>query len=92
VDLERVCGNQYCYAETSCAGAETDPQAISGGAALPPPPPPPFFPFRNSSLPWADRLADLMSRLSLDDKVQFLQNHPSGIPALGIRPYSFETE
>jgi beta-glucosidase len=60
--------------------------------APPTPPPTPTLPFRDPALPWAERVADLVSRLTLDEKVGFLQTHPPAVERLGIRPYSFETE
>ncbi|XP_038066380.1 xylan 1,4-beta-xylosidase-like [Patiria miniata] len=57
------------------------------------------FPFQNFSLPWEERLADLISRLELDDIVLQLARGGAGpngptppIPRLGIGPYNWNTE
>ncbi|XP_046550191.1 probable beta-D-xylosidase 2 [Haliotis rubra] len=58
------------------------------------------FAFRNTSLPWDDRVNDLVGRLTLDEiKLQMSRGGagPQGgpapaIPRLGINPYSWNTE
>ncbi|XP_067675249.1 uncharacterized protein [Haliotis asinina] len=58
------------------------------------------FPFRNTSLPWGDRVNDLVGRLTLDEiKLQMSRGGSGpkagpapGIPRLGIKPYSWNTE
>ena len=57
------------------------------------------FPFQNDSLPWDERLDDLMARLSLDDMTLQMARGGSGpngpsppIPRLNIGPYDWDTE
>ncbi|XP_022099649.1 probable beta-D-xylosidase 2 [Acanthaster planci] len=57
------------------------------------------FPFWNDSLPWDERLDDLLSRLTLDDVTLQMARGGSGpngpappIPRLGIGPYDWDTE
>ncbi|XP_071112760.1 uncharacterized protein [Haliotis cracherodii] len=58
------------------------------------------FPFRNTSLPWADRVNDLVGRLTLDEIKLQISRGGSGpkagpapaVPRLGIKPYSWNTE
>ena len=57
------------------------------------------YPFQNYSLPWDERLDDLVSRLQLDDIVLQLARGGAGpngpsppIPRLGIGPYNWNTE
>ncbi|XP_067673894.1 uncharacterized protein [Haliotis asinina] len=56
------------------------------------------FPFRNTSLPWNQRVDDLVSRLSIEE-IQFqmarggaVNDGTPPIPRLGIKPYSWNTE
>ncbi|XP_071112668.1 uncharacterized protein [Haliotis cracherodii] len=56
------------------------------------------FPFRNASLPWSDRVDDLVSRLSLEE-IQYqmarggaVTDGTPPIPRLGIKPYAWNTE
>lgn len=72
----------------------------------PPPSPLPFFPFRNSSLPWAERLDDLIGRLTLEEKGALMGHYDvndpefkslgrataAEIPRLGIHSYDFGME
>ncbi|KAH9492162.1 Beta-D-xylosidase 1 [Bulinus truncatus] len=59
-----------------------------------------IYPFQNTSLPWDERVDDLVSRLTLDE-IQILMSRggtgPGGgpspaIPRLGIGPYAWNTE
>lgn len=58
------------------------------------------FPFRNTSLPWDDRVMDLIGRLTLPDIVYQMAKGGAGpqggpapaIPRLGIKPWSWNTE
>ncbi|KAG8451444.1 hypothetical protein GDO86_003597 [Hymenochirus boettgeri] len=57
------------------------------------------YPFMNPSLPWNERVNDLISRLTLEEMVLQLarggvkQNGPAPpIPRLGVKPYSWNTE
>ncbi|XP_028767709.1 probable beta-D-xylosidase 5 [Neltuma alba] len=50
------------------------------------------FPFCDTSLPYATRAADLVSRLTLQEKAQQLVNSAAGIPRLGVPPYEWWSE
>jgi len=50
------------------------------------------FPFCNTSLPVADRVTDLIGRLTLQDKVQQLVDGAAAIPSLGIPQYEWWSE
>lgn len=50
------------------------------------------FPFQNPSLPLEERLQDLVSRLSLDEKISLIPTMQSGVERLGIRPYGIGAE
>eukprot|EP01018_Ginkgo_biloba_P027396 Gb_19020 [translate_table: standard] len=50
------------------------------------------FPFCSTSLPIADRVKDLIGRLTLQEKVQQLVNSASAIPRLGIPKYEWWSE
>ncbi|XP_067675255.1 uncharacterized protein [Haliotis asinina] len=58
------------------------------------------YPFRNTSLPWEDRVDDLVGRLTLDEIQLQMARGGSGskagpapaISRLGIKPYSWDTE
>ncbi|KAJ4824985.1 putative beta-D-xylosidase 5 [Turnera subulata] len=50
------------------------------------------FPFCNTSLSYQDRAKDLVSRLTLKEKVQQLVNHASGISRLGVPAYEWWSE
>lgn len=58
------------------------------------------FPFRNVSLPWDQRVDDLVQRLTLPDIMYQMSKGGAGpkggpapaIPRLGIEPYSWNTE
>jgi beta-glucosidase len=51
-----------------------------------------MHPFRNPDLPLADRVDDLLSRLTLADKVDQLGMDTQGVPALGIPAYQWWNE
>lgn len=59
-----------------------------------------LYPFRNVSLPWMQRVNDLVERLTINELISQMSHGggPSGggpapgIPRLGIKPYSFATE
>lgn len=50
------------------------------------------FPFMNSSISVDERVADLISRLTMDEKVNQLMNNTAAIDRLGILPYSYWNE
>ena len=65
----------------------------------PQPAPAPPFPFRNHTLPYSVRVADLVSRLTLNEKIAQMarggaaKNSPTpAIPHLGIEPHIWGTE
>ena len=69
------------------------------GPAGPPPPPPPFYPFRNTSLPIAQRVTNLVSLLTLDEKIAQMSkggargNSPTpAIERIGLLPHIWGTE
>ena len=76
------------------AGPPTPP-----GPPPPPAPPPPFFPFRNHSLPLAERVKDLVGRLTLPEKILQMTrggaaaNTPSpAVERLGLLPHIWGSE
>lgn len=50
------------------------------------------LPFCNTSLPFSQRAKDLVSRLTLQEKVQQLVNKASGVAHLGVPPYEWWSE
>ncbi|KAL8058439.1 hypothetical protein ABFX02_03G018000 [Erythranthe guttata] len=50
------------------------------------------YPFRNIDLPIRERAHDLVSRLSLDEKISQLVNEASAVPRLGIPYYQWWSE
>ena len=50
------------------------------------------FPFRDQSLPLFERIEDLISRLTLEEKVFQLTNDAASVPRLGIRSYNYWNE
>ena len=50
------------------------------------------YPFNDSSLPLETRLADLMSRLTLEEKILLMPTEQSGVERLGIEPYMIGME
>lgn len=55
-------------------------------------PPQNSYPFCNTSLPHSTRSQNLLSLLTLPEKISFLCNNFSGIPRLGIPPYQWWSE
>ena len=51
-----------------------------------------MFPFQNPALPLDERLADLSSRLTFDEKTRLLLHDAPGIERLGINPYPWWSE
>jgi beta-glucosidase len=51
-----------------------------------------IFPFLNPDLPLAERVRDLISRLSLEEKVFMMTSDARGVPRLGIPAYNFWSE
>ncbi|MCI3919952.1 glycoside hydrolase family 3 C-terminal domain-containing protein [Paenibacillus sp. TRM 82003] len=50
------------------------------------------FPFQNPALPLEARVVDLVSRLTLDEKINQMCQYQDEIPRLGIKPYKHGTE
>ncbi len=50
------------------------------------------FPFHNPSLSLEDRLSDLLSRLTIDEKISLIPTRQAAIERLGIRPYDIGAE
>ncbi|KAI3757386.1 hypothetical protein L6452_04923 [Arctium lappa] len=72
------------------SAAESPPQPpFSCDSSSPTPPP---YPFCNITLPISNRAHDVVSRLTLDEKVLQLVNGAPGIPRLGISAYEWWSE
>lgn len=50
------------------------------------------YPFRNPDLPLEERVNDLISRLTLEEKVQLMKHTSPAIPSLGIPAYNWWNE
>ncbi|MFC4302923.1 glycoside hydrolase family 3 C-terminal domain-containing protein [Cohnella boryungensis] len=50
------------------------------------------FPFSNPDLPLADRVSDLISRLTLDEKINLMCQYQDEVARLGIKAYKHGTE
>ena len=50
------------------------------------------FPFCQTKLPVADRVRDLIERLTLKEKVKLLVDNAAAVPRLGIRDYEWWSE
>ncbi|GLY92856.1 glycoside hydrolase family 3 protein [Actinoplanes sp. NBRC 103695] len=48
--------------------------------------------FRDPGLPVGDRVADLLSRLTVDEKIGLLHQHQAGVPRLGLEAFRTGTE
>ena len=48
--------------------------------------------FRDPGLPVGDRVADLLSRLTVDEKIGMLHQHQAGVPRLGLEAFRTGTE
>ena len=53
---------------------------------------PVFPPFRNPELPVEQRIDDLLSRLTLEEKIDMMQNGSKGVERLGIPDYNWWNE
>lgn len=49
-------------------------------------------PYQNKSLSPTERAADLVSRLTLEEKITIMQNNSSAVKRLGIKPYEWWNE
>src|SRR5882672_1847265 len=52
----------------------------------------PAYPFRDPHLPLQARVDDLVSRLTLDEKISLLHQYEPAIPRLGIKAFKTGTE
>lgn len=50
------------------------------------------FPFRDTTLPLEERVKDLISRLTLEEKVQLMKHDSPSIPRLGVPAYNWWNE
>lgn len=50
------------------------------------------FPFRNPTLPQDERISDLIGRLTLQEKIDLMQNSSKGVERLGIPDYDWWNE
>ena len=50
------------------------------------------LPYQNTFLPLEERAADLVQRLTLEEKVSLMQNNSFAVPRLGIKPYNWWNE
>ncbi len=50
------------------------------------------LPYQDASLLPEERAADLVQRLTLEEKVALMQNNSSAVPRLGIKPYNWWNE
>ncbi|MCA0753643.1 glycoside hydrolase family 3 C-terminal domain-containing protein [Paenibacillus sp. N4] len=50
------------------------------------------FPFQNIELPLEERVADLVSRFTLDEKIESMVQYQPEIERLGVKPYKHGTE
>src|SRR6476619_4332508 len=62
------------------------------GATVPAHADDPAYPFRDPSLPASQRVDDLLSRLTLDEKISLLHQYEPAIPRLGIQAFRTGTE
>jgi len=60
------------------------------GTKTPPPPPPPAY--TNTQLPFDQRVGDLISRMTLEEKASQLVNQARPIPRLGVPGYNWWSE
>lgn len=67
-------------------GGATRPAFACGGG------PAAALPFCRAALPIRSRVADLIGRLTLDEKIRLLVNNAAGVPRLGIGGYEWWSE
>jgi beta-glucosidase len=54
--------------------------------------PPPNAPYLDTSLPFEQRVNDLVSRMTLEEKIQQMRDHAPAIPRLGVPKYDWWNE
>ncbi|WP_235001937.1 glycoside hydrolase family 3 protein [Actinacidiphila paucisporea] len=65
---------------------------VSVPAELPAEPPVDQLPFRDPARPLAERVEDLLSRLTPDERIAMLHQYGPAIPRLGVEPFRTGTE
>ena len=50
------------------------------------------FLFQNTELPLEERVIDLVSRFTLEEKINLMCQYQAEIPRLGVKPYKHGTE
>lgn len=50
------------------------------------------YPFQNTSLPLEERVTDLVSRFTLEEKVDLMIQYQAAVERLGVKPYKHGTE
>ena len=70
----------------------TPPASSPGSGSAPAPPAPGTYPFQDASLGFEARVKDLVSRMTLDEKIGQLMNDAPAIPRLGIPSYNWWNE
>lgn len=51
-----------------------------------------ILPYKDKSISIENRIEDLLNRLTLEEKVQLMQDASKGIDRLGIKPYNWWNE
>jgi hypothetical protein len=78
-----------CYLKTSTGWTNTSTPGVDSGL-LTSPPPAPYFPWFNMSLPRQERLSALVSAMTVDEQISWLDDGCPAIPRLGLPAYSWE--
>ncbi len=77
------------FAALVLASCSTPPVSTAANGSAPAPTPPPYM---NPDLPIAQRVDDLISRMTLEEKASQLVNQARAIPRLGIPAYNWWSE
>src|SRR5437764_84237 len=85
-------GGQAPAADAAGAGGRGGGRGGRGGNVQPPPRPDPLPAFYDPKLPLEKRVDDLVSRLTLEEKVALMQMASPAIARLGIAPYDWWSE
>ncbi len=80
-----------CYLKAATGWTNTSIPGVDSGL-LQTPPPAPMFPWFNTSLSRPDRLAALVSAMTLQEQISWLDDGCPAIPRLGLPAYSWEAE